>query len=124
MRGEACGFFEGVARQFEAAGGGSPEEAVEGVQGHFMPRSPIWYEAHMCLLPAAWGDQSREISLACARWFATESGCRKLTATVPQYNRLMHALASRIGMQRIGVLTESTLQGGRLCDQTIFGLSI
>lgn len=89
----------------------------------FVPRSPVWWEVHLCFLPGGWG-RSRDISLACAHWFSEQTGCRKLSATVPAYNRLMHSLAARLGMERVGVLTASVRQAGRLCDQTIFSLSI
>jgi RimJ/RimL family protein N-acetyltransferase len=90
----------------------------------FMPRTPLWSEVHMCLLPAAWGRGSAALCLACASWFAAQTECRVLTATVPAYNRPMLALAVRIGMRAVGVLPLSVLKQGMRRDQTIFWLAI
>jgi RimJ/RimL family protein N-acetyltransferase len=90
----------------------------------FVPRSPIWSDAHMCLLPAAWGKGSAALCIACAQWFGRASGCRCLTATVPVFNPPMLALAERIGMQHVGVLPHSVLHGGLLRDQSVFSLSL
>lgn len=90
----------------------------------FDRNSPTWYEVHMCLLPAAWGKSSAALCLACAHWFADQSGCRCITATVPAYNRTTHALARRIGMRRVGVLERSIMQRGKLHDQTIYSLAV
>lgn len=89
----------------------------------FVPQSPVWWEAHMALLPQAWGEAA-EISKAMVAWLAQHTSCRKITAHVPQYNRLMIHLAKRIGMTHVGVNTRSVRKNGTLHDQQIFGLEV
>lgn len=90
----------------------------------FRPLNAFESSVHMALLPCAWGKRSRAVSLACAAWYAGQSGCELLAATVPAYNRLMHSLARRIGMTETAILPDSIRQRGQLCDQTIFTLRI
>jgi RimJ/RimL family protein N-acetyltransferase len=85
--------------------------------------SPVWCSVHLCFLPHAWG-RALDVSRAALGWLAQSSGCRKLTAAVPAYNRLTHALARRVGMETVGVLSASIPHGGRLHDQTIYAISI
>lgn len=89
----------------------------------FCPYNPVWWEVHLAMLPLAWGIAD-ELSHAMVRWLRENSPCKKLTATIPEYNRLTLALARRIGMSFIGTNSKSTLKDGSLRDQHIFGLEI
>lgn len=89
----------------------------------FCPYNPVWWEVHIAMLPQCWGIAD-EVAQAMVRWMREHCPCKKITATIPDYNRLTLALARRIGMSFIGLNTKSTLKDGQLRDQHIFGLEL
>lgn len=89
----------------------------------FIPQNPVWWEVHMALLPDAWGEAT-QISRSMARWLGENTSCRKLTASIPHYNRLALQMVQRIGMTHIGINAGSVLKDGQLHDQSIFGLEV
>jgi RimJ/RimL family protein N-acetyltransferase len=88
----------------------------------FRPLSTVLWESHVAMLPAAWGYAS----VACdggLRWMWEYSPACRIVATIPVSNRSACRLAMRLGMDVYGINPQSTLRGGKLEDQVLFGIS-
>jgi len=86
------------------------------------PKSVACWEIHAALLPPAWGWSAFILARA-IQWIWEKTGCRRLVAEVPSYNRLALKLARGAGMMEFGVNCHSWLKGGKVHDQVLFGIS-
>jgi hypothetical protein len=87
--------------------------------------SPVMWEAHTCLLPAAWGH-ARGIAKAAARFiWNSKAGhqVQRLITAVPEPNRLALHLALDAGWEEYGRNKRCILRGGVLQDEILLGLS-
>lgn len=89
----------------------------------FHPQNSVCYEAHTCLLPAAWGQRSAECTKAAVAWMFENTPCQRVITNVPAYNRLALRLAERTGLTQFGVNLKSHLKDGVLHDQIMLGVS-
>jgi RimJ/RimL family protein N-acetyltransferase len=83
----------------------------------------VTVEVHTCLLPSAWGERALAAARAFSAWIWANTPCRRITTTVPAYNRLALRFAERAGMTQFGVNPASFLKSGTLHDQILLGLS-
>lgn len=88
-----------------------------------IPQNAVCYEIHAALLPACWGPRTREALRGAIEWAWRETPARRITASIPAYNRLAIRLARDAGMQEYGTNAASFLRGGVLHDQVLFGIS-
>lgn len=89
----------------------------------FHPHNSVCFEAHTCLLPAAWGRPSSECAKAAVQWMFENTPCRRVITNVPIYNRLALRLAQRSGLTQFGINPKSHLKNGVLHDQIMLGVS-
>lgn len=90
--------------------------------GMFHAHNAVMYEAHTCLLPNAWGERGTRAARAAMRWIFGNTPCRKIVSLVPDGNVLAMRFAKRCGLRVEGLLTKSFLRGGKLLNQTVFGI--
>jgi len=123
--------FSPIAAEFDPAAAVANESVYflaayddDGIVGVWMlnPINSICYEVHTCVLPAHWGEKTREVVKEAARWMFANTPCRKVVTHVPSYNRLAHKLAVDAGMQPEGCNRKSWLKNGILHDQYVLGL--
>lgn len=86
------------------------------------PRNVICYEVHIALLPEAKGN-AVEISKGAIEWMFSHTWCQRLTASIPEFNKLAIRLANKLGMEFIGINKKSFLKNGALFDQHLYGIS-
>jgi RimJ/RimL family protein N-acetyltransferase len=89
----------------------------------FVQWSPVMFEVHTCLLPAAYGAKATEAAKAAAEWMFHHTTCRRIITHVPQYNRLALRFAERAGLTQCGRNYQSYQKDGRLHDLIMLGLS-
>lgn len=89
----------------------------------FIPHNRIMYEAHTCLLPAAWGAVASVAAKLMAEWMWRETQCRRLITSVPEFNRTALRFARSAGMTEWGRNPMSYQKHGRLYDQIMLGMS-
>ena len=86
----------------------------------FQPMNQITWACHCCLLPAAYG-KSAEILAQAFQWIWKQpTGCRRIEARIPAFNRLALQLASKAGMMRMCETERSFMRGGELWNETLF----
>lgn len=85
--------------------------------------SPILWEVHTALLPAARGARARDAAQALIAYAFTETPCRRLITSVPEYNRLALHFAKRAGLTEYGRNPKAYLKNGQLQDLILLGLS-
>lgn len=85
--------------------------------------SPVLYEVHTALLPAARGHRAREAAEALIAWVFRERACKRLITSVPEYNRLAFRFAQRAGMTEYGRNPRACQKNGTLFDLILLGLS-
>lgn len=89
----------------------------------FVPQSEICCEAHLAMLPRAWGA-SVNYSLRCIDWLRATTKWRRLTALIPAYNRLAIRLVKHTGFELLAIRPAATMQNGRPVDQLLFERNI
>jgi len=86
------------------------------------PRNLVTYEVHVALLPNARG-QAVDICVGAMRWMFSNTKAQRLNASIPEYNKLALRLASKVGMELIGINKKSFLKDGELFNQHLYGIS-
>ena len=81
--------------------------------------STVCLDLHCCLLPACRGARAIRAVRDLIAWLPTVTGYRKITGSIPRYNRPMLFVALRAGMAVMAINRESTLRAGKLEDQVI-----
>jgi RimJ/RimL family protein N-acetyltransferase len=84
--------------------------------------SPILWEVHTALLPAAWGSASLACAKALLDWVWTNTPCERLITTVPDVNRLAFRFALKAGMKKYGANPRSYQKDGILHNTILLGL--
>jgi len=92
--------------------------------GVFMvhPLNSICGEAHVALLPAAWGRSAEAARLA-VQWVFENTAYQRLIVNVPSGNKLAARLATKSGMDYIGNNKNSFMKNGVVQAQLMFGIS-
>lgn len=88
-----------------------------------VPHSPVLYEVHTALRPAARGPRAREAAQALIAWTFANTRCQRLVTSVPEYNRLALRFAQRAGMTEYGRNPRASQKNGTLFDLILLGLS-
>lgn len=87
------------------------------------PMNYISFDVHVALLPEARG-KAVDICNGAMQWvFEHSARSLRLTASIPEYNKLAIRLAYKIGMEFIGINKLSFQKDGKLFDQHLFGIS-
>lgn len=89
----------------------------------FAPSNSICWDVHTCLLPVAWGEHAIPAAQGVVAWVFENTRCRRITTSIPAYNRLAIRLAVFAGMEMAGTNHSSWLKGGKLHDQVLMGIS-
>lgn len=87
------------------------------------PTNGICWDAHVCMLPSAWGIRTQFACGAMFRWVWEHSAVRRITGAVPRWNSKALAYARRCGMTVYGVNPRAQLKNGELHDLVLFGIS-
>ena len=85
-------------------------------------RNLVTYEVHVALLPGARG-QAVDICIGAMRWMFSNTKAQRLNASIPEYNKLALRLASKVGMELMGINKKSFLKNGKLFNQYLYGIS-
>jgi RimJ/RimL family protein N-acetyltransferase len=89
----------------------------------FSPQNGICWDAHVCILPHAWGARAQQAVRGVIQWVFDTTPCRRIVASIPEYNRLVLRFAERAGFEVFGVNRRSFQKNGRLQDQIMLGIS-
>lgn len=89
----------------------------------FVPQNKVCFDAHVGYLPAAYGTRARVAARACFEWIFLHTSAQRITAGVPEYNRLALKFAREIGMTDYGFNPASYQKEGRLWGQHLLGVS-
>jgi hypothetical protein len=84
---------------------------------------PILYKVHTALLPHARGPLAAIAAKEMAVWIWEHTECQRIITDVPENNPLARRFAEAAGMQQFGVNPKSYLNGGKLLDVIMLGLS-
>lgn len=88
-----------------------------------VPANHVSLDVHVALLPDARG-KAVEICKGAMQWvFQNSQKIMRMTASIPDYNRLAIRLAKQVGMEYIGVNKKSFMREGVLYDQHLYGIS-
>lgn len=88
-----------------------------------VPTNHVTLDAHVALLPSARGA-AVDICRGAISWaFDNLNHLRRITSSIPEYNKLAVRLAGRVGMEFIGTNRKSFSRNGVLYDQLLFGIS-
>lgn len=82
----------------------------------------VTFEVHTILLPSARG-KAQQIAIKAMQWLFDNTGCLRITTSVPAYNKLAARLAIKAGMTQFGVNHKSFQKDGVLHDQLLFGIN-
>lgn len=89
----------------------------------FQPMNQITWNVHCCLLSSAYG-RSAEILAESFQWIWDQpTGCLRIEARIPAFNRLALRLASKAGMMRMCETERSFMRGGELWNETLFAVN-
>ncbi len=88
-----------------------------------VPQNVICYDCHICMLPCAWGQKTAATVRGFLDWIWANTPAKRLTASIPDFNRLAVNLALRSGFEIVGINPKSFLKNGKLYSQVILGLS-
>ena len=88
----------------------------------FRRMNHICYEAHTILLPIARG-RATDAAKSAIDWMFSNTGCLRITTTVPEYNDAAIRLSVRAGLTRYGINEKSFKKGGILFNELLFGIS-
>jgi len=100
----------------------STREEVLGLWA-FYEHTPIVWNVHTCLLPAAYGQRARRAAKEMAEWIWANTKCLRLVTEVPESNRLALRFARAAGMTEYGFNPQSYLKGGALSGVHLLGMS-
>ena len=79
-------------------------------------------QVHAHVIPEFRKEHAINAGRAALNWFL-ETDYQKLIAYVPDIYPNVAAFCEKMGMKKEGDLTKSHLKNGKLCDQSIFGLT-
>ena len=90
----------------------------------FLPQSRVTWEAHVAMLPEAFGKPAHQAAQAIVSWIWANTECRRIVAAVPQSNRraVLYGIRS-LGLRKFGVDEKSFLKGGVMRDRILLGIS-
>ena len=80
-------------------------------------------EFHMTFQPWARGRLAKGLGLWTMAKLFSDTTCRKLRTEIPRYNKAACRMAVELGMEREGVIRETFLFNGRMCDTVIYGVT-
>jgi RimJ/RimL family protein N-acetyltransferase len=86
-------------------------------------QNPCCWDAHIYMLPAAWGDRARQATKEFFEWLFRNSAAHRIIGSIPDYNRFGVAFALHCGMVPFGVNPQSVKKDGKLWDQTLLGIT-
>lgn len=86
-------------------------------------QNPCCWDAHIYMLPTAWGDRARTATKEFFDWMFEHTGAQRIIGCIPDYNRFGVAFALHCGMVPYGVNPESVRRDGKLWDQTLLGIT-
>ena len=89
----------------------------------FIPQSKILWEAHVAMLPSAWGGAARRAWKEVIPWLFEHTDCERLIAEIAEYNRPALSFAQVAGMEQYGRNPRSVAWHGKMWDLVLFGLS-
>jgi len=89
----------------------------------FYEHTPIVWNVHTCLLPAAYGQRARRAAKEMAAWIWANTKCLRLTTEVPERNRLALHFARDAGMAEYGFNPASYMKNQQLCGVHLLGMS-
>ena len=87
-----------------------------------MPRNSIHFDCHVCMLQSGMGkalDTPNEF----VSWVWENTPCRRMTASIPAFNRAAIRFALRGGMAEFGKNPDSFLKHGKLHPQILLGVT-
>jgi RimJ/RimL family protein N-acetyltransferase len=87
------------------------------------PQNSVTVECHVCLLPKARGPKALEAVKRLVQWVWENTQFRRITGSVPAFNRKVLALAKRAGFEEFGRNQKSFLKSGQLWDLVLVGVS-
>ena len=89
------------------------------------PENRICWQLHAAILPWATKEEKRDAARSLVPWLAANTGCKRLTASVPATNRpAIYFGTHGIGMHYVGRQEKAFLRYGRLQDLVILGRSV
>lgn len=89
----------------------------------YVARSPIRWEQHTMVLPAAWGHRASRLFKNLEEWLWDNTSWCKIELRILAVNRAAIAAAKRYGLEEIGVSRRCYRLHGQLMDQALFELS-
>jgi hypothetical protein len=103
------------------------EDDARGLFGLFclFPQNYICWELHVVMLPGATAPEKWGAARGLLPWLAGNTGCRRLTAMVPQHNAAARIYVSHgVGMRYVGRHQQAFPYRGQLEDLLIFGAPV
>ena len=88
-----------------------------------MAQSNVMADFHICLSPNSWGDRAKQAGREIFDWVWNNTPFRRIIASVTEYNPRAVMFLLRSGMKAFGVNAKSVQKGGKMMDQTCFGIS-
>ncbi len=88
-----------------------------------VPHSPVLWELHTALLPHAWGPTAREAWPGFLEWLWTNTTCKRLITSVPEFNRAALKIGREWGFAEYGVNEDGFQKGNRMHNIHMLGLS-
>lgn len=88
----------------------------------FVPTNCISVNAHIAILPEAWG-QSEAICRGAIDWLFSNTATKKIECVFPESNMFVFKLVRKCGFALEGVNRLSFLRNGILLDQYNFGMT-
>ena len=80
------------------------------------------YEIHPCILPPfRAGLAATHATEEAVNWMYDNTQCRKVVAVIPEINKAAILFALAGGMKQEGVIKDSFLKDGKLCNQILVG---
>jgi hypothetical protein len=89
----------------------------------FIPQNAVCYEAHTCMLRAAWGREALTAGRGVIGWMFEHSPCRRIVGATPAYLRLAVRFAESSGMVEYGRNPKAFLKNAILHDLILTGIS-
>lgn len=89
----------------------------------FIPENGICWAGHVAMLPKVPPSVTHRVAREMVPWLWTNTGCRRLIASIPRYNWAAIRIARIMGLEQYGVNEKSFLKHGKLHDQILMGLS-
>lgn len=89
----------------------------------FFPQNGVCYDLHLAFLPESYGPKAGCAFRKMLNWMWSHTTAKRITGSIPIYNRRAIAFAKRMGGQVYGVNPQSWLKDGRLRDQILIGVS-